>query len=57
MHLVYSHERKQKYNPKTNRLVVCSVFWLEDVWAADMKEWTMPRGVDFSRLTGGYSIP
>ena len=51
VHLVYSYECKQKYNPKTIRSLMCQIFCSEDEAAADTMEWKMPKGVDFSRLT------
>ena len=53
VHLVYLHDRKQKYNPNMTRSTVWQVFWLEAELAADTMEWTMPRGMAFPLLTGG----
>ena len=57
LHLVYSHDRKKKYNPKTTIAAVCWLFWSEAELAADMMEWTMLRGVDFPLLIAGSLIP
>ena len=38
VHLVYSHERKKKYNPNTTRSEMFRVFWLKNDATVDKME-------------------